>query len=65
MSMQGYNKRGGEKMKKHQFNFNVAFPDSVNSEGQQTPVIHTDPNGSYTGRPLDPEDKPVQDADDL
>ena len=52
-------------MKKHQFNFNVAFPDSVNSEGQQTPVIHTDPNGSYTGRPLDPEDKPVQDADDL
>lgn len=25
----------------------------------------TDPNGSWTGRPLDPEDVPVQDADDL
>ena len=25
----------------------------------------TDPNGSYTGRPVDPEDRPVQDADDL
>lgn len=28
------------------------------------PIV-TDPNGSYTGRPKDPEDKPVQDADDL
>ncbi len=28
------------------------------------PII-TDPNGSYTGRPRDPEDKPIQDADDL
>ena len=27
--------------------------------------IQTDPNGSYTGRPLDPEEKPIQDADDL
>ncbi len=27
--------------------------------------IVTDPFGSYTGRPKDPEDKPVQDADDL
>ena len=27
--------------------------------------IITDPNGSYTGRPTDPNDKPVQDADDL
>jgi len=27
--------------------------------------IITDPNGSYTGRPLDPNEKPVQDADDL
>ena len=27
--------------------------------------INTDPNGSYTGRPRDPEDKPIQDADDL
>lgn len=28
------------------------------------PII-TDPNGSYTGRPQHPEEKPVQDADDL
>ncbi len=27
--------------------------------------IDTDPNGSYTGRPDDPYEKPVQDADDL
>ena len=27
--------------------------------------IVTDPNGSYTGKPRDPEDIPVQDADDL
>lgn len=29
-----------------------------------SPII-TDPNGSYTGRPADPEDRPIQDADDL
>lgn len=28
------------------------------------PII-TDPNGSYTGRPMDLEEKPIQDADDL
>ena len=27
--------------------------------------IQTDPNGSYTGRPLDPNEKPIQDADDI
>jgi hypothetical protein len=27
--------------------------------------IETDPFGSYTGRPKDKEDQPVQDADDL
>ena len=27
--------------------------------------IVSDPNGSYTGRPVDPEDRPIQDADDL
>lgn len=27
--------------------------------------IVTDPNGSYTGRPREPEETPVQDADDL
>ncbi len=28
------------------------------------PIV-TDPNGSYTGRPKDPYEKPIQDADDL
>lgn len=28
-------------------------------------LIVTDPNGSYTGRPKDPFEKPIQDADDL
>ena len=28
-------------------------------------AIQTDPFGSYTGRPKDPSEKPVQDADDL
>lgn len=28
-------------------------------------AISTDPFGSYTGRPADPEERPVQDADDL
>lgn len=27
--------------------------------------VSTDPLGSYTGRPEDPLEKPVQDADDL
>lgn len=29
------------------------------------PAINIDPNGSYTGRPKDRTEKPVQDADDL
>ena len=29
------------------------------------PSINTDPLGSWTGTPDDPNDKPVQDADDL
>lgn len=33
-------------------------------------IIHispskTDPQGSYTGKPLDPDEVPVQDSDDL
>ncbi len=28
-------------------------------------AVKTDPQGSYTGRPLDPYEVPVQDADDL
>ena len=53
-------------MKKHQNNFNVAFPESVNSDHQMVEIIHKeiDPLGSYTGRPAD-GGEPVQDADDL
>ena len=29
------------------------------------PVSDTDPQGSWTGRPEDPYEAPVQDADDL
>jgi len=29
------------------------------------PTIKIDPNGSYTGRPKERGEKPVQDADDL
>ena len=27
--------------------------------------IVIDPNGMYTGRPIDPDERPIQDADDL
>ena len=27
--------------------------------------IVSDPNGMYTGRPIDPDERPIQDADDL
>ena len=30
-----------------------------------TPPSKTDPNGSYTGRPIDENELPQQDADDL
>ena len=33
--------------------------------GSQGPDIATDPLGSWTGRPLDLTEEPVQDADDL
>ena len=52
-------------MKKKRFAFNVAQPESVNADHQEAEVIHTDVFGSYTGRPLDRDEKPVQDADDL
>jgi len=34
---------------------------TINSLG----LYHIDPMGSYTGRPIDVDDTPVQDADDL
>lgn len=32
---------------------------------KKTEKIRTDPLGSYTGRPEDPYEVPIQDADDL
>lgn len=32
---------------------------------EKSDVIISDPFGSYTGRTLDPEEQPIQDADDL
>jgi len=52
-------------MKKKRRDFDVAMPESVNSDHQETPVIHADPFGSYTGLVNDLNEKPVQDADDL
>ena len=54
-------------MKKHQNNFNVAFPQSVNADHQMAEVIHReiDHMGSYTGIPEDEREQPVQDACDL
>lgn len=47
---------------------NTSFPEipavRKNLEKLPTPII-TDPNGSYTGRPKDPTERPIQDADDL
>lgn len=34
-------------------------------ERRKKEEISTDPFGSYTGRPADPKERPVQDADDL
>ena len=41
------------------------FPGLYGMESQISPMILTDPNGSYTGCSVDPYEKPVQDADDL
>jgi len=38
---------------------------TIQQEIANQPPSPTDPNGSYTGRPKDPTDQPVQDADDL
>ena len=61
--MQGYNNRGGDRMKKPKQKF--IFPGAYGTENQIRPLILTDPFGSYTGRGEDPYEKPVQDADDL
>lgn len=42
----------------------IPMPMSFRDKLIQPPIV-TDPNGSYTGRPKDPYEKPIQDADDL
>lgn len=32
---------------------------------KENKIVNTDPFGSYTGRPVDKYEKPIQDADDL
>ena len=41
------------------------FPGTYGTENQIRPLILTDPFGSYTGISDIPDEKPVQDADDL
>ena len=40
-------------------------PMQMARERSQLTAAKTVPQGSWTGRPLDPYEKPVQDADDL
>lgn len=44
---------------------NDAMISGVVADVPMSALIVTDPNGSYTGRPVNPDEKPVQDADDL
>ena len=39
--------------------------EQIAKEIANQPPSPTDPNGSYTGRPRDERETPVQDADDL
>ena len=44
---------------------NTAGKGRAHPTSSQTNTIITDPNGSYTGTPLNPTETPVQDVDDL
>ena len=37
----------------------------MSKKKKQEGLIITDPFGSYTGTPTDPDERPIQDADDL
>jgi len=39
--------------------------EQIAKEIANQPPSPTDPNGSYTGKPVDKHEQPVQDADDL
>lgn len=59
------NRGGGERMKKDHKELDWTFAQRGIPIKLDPALIVTDPNGSYTGRPKDPEEKPIQDADDL
>ena len=52
-------------MKRHRSEMSWVYAIRNNPIQSDPAPIVTDPNGSYTGRPTDPYDKPIQDADDL
>ena len=52
-------------MRKKKAEQKFVFPGAFGMENQIAPLILTDPFGSYTGITVDPDEKPVQDADDL
>lgn len=58
-----YNRQAGNNVKIVQTE-SVGNSPRVNAIVNQPPS-DTDPNGSYTGRPMNENDTPVQDADDL
>jgi hypothetical protein len=57
------NKEGGGIMKSKKISPKLFTTDSL--MGLQPQRIDVDPLGSYTGVPADPDETPVQDADDL
>ena len=52
-------------MKRHRSEMSWTYAIRNNPIQSDPAPIVTDPNGSYTGRPKDPYERPVQDADDL
>ena len=52
-------------MKQEKREFDVPYIPMTKEKFDLLGMMLTDPMGSYTGRPVDPLDTPVQDADDL
>ncbi len=49
---------------RNKHNIPLIVPSGPLGQSGMDPII-TDPNGSYTGKGVEPYEKPVQDADDL
>lgn len=52
-------------MRKKKTEQKIVIPGHYGMENQIAPLILADPFGSYTGVTEEPDEKPVQDADDL